>query len=52
MEGVPRILEDSNKKFSALVKKPEKLLEKDMAGFFIKSKVCCLKMKIDRNKII
>ena len=29
MEGVPRILEDSNKKFSALVKKPEKLLEKD-----------------------
>ena len=29
MEGVPRILEDSNKKFSALVKRPEKLLEKD-----------------------
>ena len=29
MEGVPRILEDSNKKFSALVKRPERLLEKD-----------------------
>ena len=29
MEGVPKILEDSNKKFSALVKRPEKLLEKN-----------------------
>ena len=50
MEGVPIILEDSNKKFSALVKKPEKLLEKN--GDLIERTKLLTKVIYDVSKLL